>query len=81
MTDAPNDIDTFMERINDINHKSADELSSDDITVLIAYHRRNRARLAAGQKPVRPKIDLSEILGSNFSKPASTGPNPFRGKL
>lgn len=76
-----NDVDTLMARIDEINFKSADELSSDDIVVLIQYHRRNRARLAAGLKPVKPKIDLDSILGDIIARPKSAGPNPFKGKL
>lgn len=51
-------------------------LSSQDIDVIIAYHRKQRARRASGVKPSRdtagPKIDLSKIMSG--LKPKSTLP-------
>ena len=58
-----NDIDTLMQRVDAINAKSASDLTADDITTIIAYHRQQRARRAAGEKPIRPKVDLEAILG------------------
>src|ERR1700743_1101597 len=68
----PNDIDTLMSYVHEINAKSAAEITDTDIPILIAYHRHNRARRAAGHKtlkPERPKIDVLKMLGMD-SKPA-----------
>jgi hypothetical protein len=58
-----NDIDLLMERVTEINLKSAPELTSDDIDTIVMFQRQQRARRAAGEKPVRPKVDLESILG------------------
>jgi hypothetical protein len=58
-----NDINTLMARVDEINAKPASELAADDIDTIIAYHRNQRARRAAGEKPVRPHVDLEAILG------------------
>ena len=57
-----NDIDQLMARMDEINHKAADELVADDIDTIIAYHRRQRQRRASGEKITKPKIDLSSIM-------------------
>ena len=52
--------------VNEINSKTAAEVTDRDIEILIAYHRNNRARRAAGfktAKPERPKIDVLGMLG------------------
>lgn len=62
----PNDVDTLMSYIHEINSKTANEITDQDITVLIAYHRHNRSRRAAGHKtlkPERPKLDVLKMLG------------------
>jgi hypothetical protein len=61
MTD--NDINLLMQRVDEINAKAPFEYTDTDISIIIAYHRQQRARRAAGEKPVRPKIDLESILG------------------
>jgi hypothetical protein len=72
-----NDIDTLMARVDEINRKDP-PYADDDITTIIAYHRRNRALKAAGIKPEKPKIDLTALLGNIAPKP--TGPSPFKGR-
>lgn len=49
------DVDTLMAR-------DPLSLSAQDIDQIIAYHRKARARKAAGEKPIKPKIDISAIL-------------------
>lgn len=62
----PTDLDTLMAHVHEINSKSAAEVTDHDIAVLIAYHRHNRARRAAGYKPAKldvPKVDVLSMLG------------------
>ena len=68
-----NDINTLMARVDEINSKNASDLTPSDIDTIIAYHRQQRARRAAGEKPVRVKADLSALLGMT-TKPKSTTP-------
>lgn len=72
------DLDTLMEAIEKINAKSPDELSSADIDTLIHYHRRNRARKAAGGKAIKPTVDLTAIMEKLVPKPKS---EPLRRRL
>lgn len=69
-----NDINLLMSRIADINSKHPTELTPSDIDDLIIYHRRNRQRKAAGEKPISTGgeriTDLSAML--NLPKPKST---------
>lgn len=76
------DLNDLMARVDEINAKSP-PYTEDDITTIIAYHRNNRARRAAGEKPTKPKVDIAAILGSvrSSSKPSASAPSPFRGKL
>lgn len=74
-----NDLDTLMSRIDEINAKSADELSSDDIDTIIAYHRRQRQRKASGEKPTKPKVDLSGIMKS--LKASGPQPEPIKRRI
>lgn len=60
MTDeTPIDLDELMSRDPTL-------LSKQDIDQIIIYHRKQRARRAAGEKPSRdtvgPKVDLSKII-------------------
>lgn len=71
-----NDTDTLMQRIDEINRKSP-PYAPDDIETIIAYHRNQRARRAAGEKPIRQSVDLGTILGATIAKPAA---NPFKGR-
>jgi hypothetical protein len=64
-----NDLDTLMESIERINAKSPDELSAADIDTLIHYHRRNRARMASGGKPLKPTVDLSAVMAKLIPAP------------
>jgi hypothetical protein len=76
---APNDVNILMNRIEEINAKPAPDLTSDDLDLLIAYHRRNRARKAAGEKALghtitgAPKPDLNRILNLPMAKPKTSG--------
>lgn len=51
-------------------------LSDADIDAIIAYHRNIRAKKAAGEKPTKPKVDVSSAVSSilNKIKPAETKP-------
>lgn len=66
-----NDISDLMLRVDEINRKDP-PYTDDDITVIIAYHRRARALRSAGVKPERNKLDLSAILGVAAPKETST---------
>lgn len=68
----PNDIDTLMAVVTEINAKTPGEITTADITVLIAYHRHNRARRAAGHKtlkPDRPAVNVLAMIGLDTPKP------------
>lgn len=51
-------------------------LSDADIDAIVAYHRNIRAKKAAGEKPTKPKVDVSATVSSilNKIKPAETKP-------
>ena len=66
-----NDIDTLMARIDEINSKTP-PLSADEVATLIEYHRHQRARKAAGEKPIKPKVDLSALLNLKPKPKSST---------
>ena len=75
-TNAVNDL---MTRVDEINAKSPTELTDVDLDVLIAYHRRARAKLAAGDKPPRgarskAAMPLAELI--SLAKPAGILPAP-----
>lgn len=57
----PNEIDTLMLRMEEINHKDP-PLDPSDISILIANARRQRQLKSSGQKPSRTKTDLNTIL-------------------
>lgn len=59
----PNDIDILMSYIHEINAKPAAEVTDLDIDRLVAYHRHNRARRAAGYKPAKPDKPKVDVLG------------------
>ncbi len=69
-----NDINTLMSRVEEINRiDNPRDLTDSDITTLITFHRRARARKAAGLKsdaPSRPTVDISKLL--NLPAPRST---------
>ncbi len=75
----PNDINLLMNRIESINAKAAPDLTTNDLDILIAYHRRNRARKAAGERALgqaitgAPKPDLNRILNLPMAKPKASG--------
>ncbi len=64
------DIDTLMAR-------DPLDLSSQDIDAIIAFHRAQRARRAAGEKPTKPKAtaapepvgSLTDLLKDKLTKP------------
>lgn len=70
------DINTLMSRIEEINRiTDVHALTDSDIAALITYHRRNRARKAAGLKDDRPKsgpvVDLSRLLNLPAPRPSN----------
>jgi len=60
--------------ITEIMDLPPDDLKPEHIDVLVAYHRNNRARLDAGEKPKkdRPKIafDVSAVVSAVKTTPA-----------
>ena len=76
-----NDVNLLMNRIESINAKPevGGPLTNEDLEILIAYHRRNRARKAAGERALghaitgAPKPDLNRILNLPMAKPKSSG--------
>lgn len=52
------------------------DLTDQDIDAIVAYHRNIRAKKAAGEKPTKPKVDVSSAVSSilNKIKPAETKP-------
>lgn len=68
-----NDLDLLMSRMEEINAKSATELTPSDIDIIIDYHRTQRARKAAGEKAPKTKsaVDISSIMTKLTAKPAS----------
>ena len=76
-----NDLNTLMSRIDEINSNSPHELTTADLDDLIAYHRRARARKAAGEKldkPSKPTVDLGTLLNLPTAKPATSIPQITR---
>lgn len=75
----PNDIDTLMALVHEINAKIIAEITDRDITVLIGYHRHNRSQRAKGfknLKPVAPTLDVLKMIGLDKAVPkVSSGPN------
>lgn len=72
----PNDIDTLMFHVHEINAKPATEITDRDIAILIGYHRHNRALRSAGHKPIkpeRPEVNILKVLNIDI-KPKSTPP-------
>lgn len=60
-----NDINLLMSRMDEINAKTVDQLTADDIDTVIAYHRKQRARKEAGEKiGVKADVDLSDLIKS-----------------
>jgi hypothetical protein len=59
----PNDVDTLMALVHEINHKTP-PLSADDITTIIAYHRLSRQRKASGEKVPKTKADTTRVLAN-----------------
>lgn len=65
----PNDLDDLMSRIEEINAKDP-PLPAEDITALIAYHRRSRELKASGVKATpKQKADVKDILAKIIKKP------------
>lgn len=69
----PNDLDTLMSRMEEINSKAATELTPSDIDTIIEYHRDQRARKAKGEKAPATKtsVDISSIMNKLTAKPAA----------
>lgn len=55
-------IDKPMNEIDELMRKPVLELTAQDIDSIVAYHRRQRARKIAGEKPTKPKVDLSTLI-------------------
>ena len=56
--------------LNELMSRDPTDLSTQDIDKIIAYHRQQRARRAAGEKIEKPKVDLSGILNKiQITKP------------
>jgi hypothetical protein len=72
-----NDVDTLMQRIDTINAKTPDQLDADDIDTIIKFHRENRARRNAGEKPIKKTVDISAIMG-NLTKRAEPSTPTFK---
>lgn len=78
-----NDISLLMSRIEEINRiTDPRQITDDNITDLIAFHRRARARRAAGLKDDRPTttapVNLSALLNLPTSKPTAPIPQITR---
>lgn len=65
----PSDLDILMAHVTEINAKLATEVTDNDIRVLIAYHRHNRARRRDGYKPAKIDKPQVDILGMLNAKP------------
>lgn len=72
--------ETELTDLDELMSRDPTELSKVDIDQIIQYHRKQRARRAAGEKPSRdiagPKIDLSKIVSG--LKPKPIGPKITR---
>lgn len=60
-----NDLDELMSR-------PVLDLTSQDIDDIILYHRRQRARKIAGEKPKKPVVDLTSLIVVPRATPATT---------
>ncbi len=53
-----------MSELDELMSRDPLDLSSADIDAIIAYHRKARARRAAGEKPTKPKgptVDITSV--------------------
>jgi hypothetical protein len=72
----PNDLDLLMARFDEINAKDP-PLDPDDIAILIANARRQRALKASGTKPTRANaVSLDDILNIIKVPDAPDAPKP-----
>lgn len=68
-----------MTDLDDLMSRDPLSLSSQDIDEIITYHRRQRARRAAGEKLDKPKIDLSSVAARlNMRAPEKVEPKLTR---
>lgn len=78
--DTPTDLDELMRRYAEVCDQDPTMNTKKDIDVVVAYHRKQRARRASGEKPSKdtagPKIDLSKIISG--LKPKPVGPKITR---
>ena len=80
-------LDILAARFPDANARPVLDLTPEDTAILIAYYRRQRARIAAGEKPTkpkleaaRPKVDLASLLRlPSNAIPAAHGGAPTAG--
>lgn len=67
-----NDLDILMQHVAEINAKTPQDVTDRDLDILIAFHRNNRARRAAGHKLAKPekaKVDVLGLLNMTPAKP------------
>jgi len=72
-----------MSDLDELMSRDPLDLSAQDIDQIIAYHRAQRARRAAGEKPTKPsgpKLDISEVT-SKLIRAATPPVNISRRKL
>lgn len=69
----------MMSDLDELMSRDPCELSAQDIDAIIDYHRKQRARRAAGEKPIKPKsqgIDISSVVSKVIKQ--ATPPVDFK---
>ena len=61
-----------MNDLDDLLTRDPLSLTKPDLDAIVAYYRAQRSRKAAGEKSIKPKVDLSTALAS-LIKPKPTG--------
>lgn len=59
----PTDLDILMSHVHEINAKKPTDLTEQDLNILIAYYRNQRARRASGHKIAKPEKPAVDVLG------------------
>ena len=57
------DLDILMSHVAEINAKRPQSLTDQDLDILVAYYRNQRARRAAGHKIAKPTKPAVDVLG------------------
>lgn len=73
---SPSDLDLLMAAVAEINAKPPTDLTDLDLDRLIAYHRHNRARRAAGHKlakPEKPSVDVLSLINAKTTPTLAPG--------